>query len=94
MTSLRTKVIIWCAGLIGLALATPGVLPKVLPYLLTRFSSRYSVIFVSVHFHPLPFIVLLTVWIVVVVYARISFLRDKRRGAQKLEANDGNRKAH
>lgn len=83
MISLRTKVLIWCAGLIALVLVAPIVLPKVIPYLFATFSSRYSIIDVSVHFCPLPYIVLFIAWIVVVVYARISFLHDKRQSSQK-----------
>lgn len=77
MSSLRTKVLIWCAGL-SLMLVTPLVLPKVIPYLFSKFSTN-STIFVSVQIHTVPFIACVVIWVVVVVCARISFLHDKRR---------------
>lgn len=80
MSSLRTKVLIWSAGLIGLLLVTPFVLPKVIPYLFAKFSTN-STIFVSVHIYPAPFITCVVICVAVVVCARISFLHDKRRGS-------------
>ena len=77
MSSVRTKALMWCAGLIGLVLAVPVVLPKVIPYVFANFSSNTTV-FVSVHFHIAPFITLVIIWVAVVVCARISFQYDKR----------------
>lgn len=82
MSGLRTKVLIWCAGVTGFMLVTPFVLPKVLPYLFAKFSTD-STIFVSVHVYPVPFITCVVIWVGVVVCARISFLRDKRRGSRQ-----------
>lgn len=76
MSSLRTKVLIWCAGL-SLMLVTPLVLPKVIPYLFSKFSTNSTI--VSVQIHTVPFIACVVIWVVVVVCARISFLHDKRR---------------
>lgn len=78
MSSLRTKILIWCAVLIGLILLSPFALPKVTPYLVAAFSSN-STIFVSVQIHTAPFIACVVIWVAVVVCALISFLHDKRR---------------
>lgn len=80
MSSLRTKVLIWCASLIGLILLTPLVLPRALPPLFAAFSSN-STIFVTVHIHAAAFITCAVIWVAVVVCARVSFLHDKRRGS-------------
>lgn len=78
MSGVRTKILIWCAGLIAFLLVTPFVLPKVLPYLVAKFSTK-STIFVSVHVYPTRFITFVVIWVAFVVCARISFLHDKRR---------------
>ena len=78
MSSLRTKVLIWCASLIGLILVSPLVLPKVIPYLFAAFSSN-STIFISVHIHAAAFITCVVIWVAVLVCARVSFLHDRRR---------------
>ena len=80
MSGLRTKLLIWCAGLIGFLLVTPFVLPTVIPYLFAKFSAN-STLFVSVHIHTAPFITWVVVWTAVVVCAWISFLYDKQRGS-------------
>jgi cytochrome c biogenesis factor len=79
MSSPRTKVLIWCAGLIGLILVTPLLLPTVMAYLFSKFPTN-STIFVSVHIYPAPFITCVVIWVAVVVCTRVSFLYDKRRG--------------
>jgi ABC-type proline/glycine betaine transport system permease subunit len=76
MTTLRTRLLTSCAVLLGLMLAAPIALAKVIPYLFEKFATD-STIFVSVHFQPLPFVALLILWIAVVICARISFLHDK-----------------
>jgi hypothetical protein len=80
--TLLTKILTSCAVLVGLTVVAPIAVAKAIPYVFEKFASD-STIFVSVHFHALPFIARLILWMVIVICARISFLNDKRRSLQK-----------
>lgn len=80
MSRLRTKVLTWCAGLVGFMLVTPFALPAVISYLFAKFP-RKSTIFVSLHVHPASFITCVALWAAFVVCAGASSLYDKRHGS-------------